>query len=59
LVLIKQEVLALQVHKERQVLREQLVLLVQRDLQVRQVRKAQLVQLGLRLQLPDQLVLVV
>jgi hypothetical protein len=56
---IKLELLALQVRKEQQVLRGQLVLLVQQDQQVLQVRKVQQVLLALHLQLLDQLVLVV
>jgi hypothetical protein len=59
LVLIKEEVLDLPVHKEQQVLQEQLALLVHLDQQVPQVLRAQQVLLVLLLQSLVQLVLVV
>jgi hypothetical protein len=59
LVLIKKEVLDLPVHKEQQVLREQLALLVHLDQLVLQVLRAQQVLLVLLLQSLVQLVLVV
>jgi hypothetical protein len=59
LVLIKLEVLDLPVHKEQLVLLEQLALLVHLDQLVPQEQPVQPVLQAPRLQLPDQLVLVV